>query len=59
MIVINGNLVLDVIGKKEVWVDGKKVWPEDETDDLESCFANGYWIPEYPWTSFLGWKNNP
>lgn len=60
MIVVNKTPeLLDIIKIREVWVRDEKVWPEDEeTDDIISCFARGYWIPDYPWTSSLGWKNN-
>ena len=60
IIIRNDPELLDILKIREVWVRGEKVWPEDNDsdDEIESCFARGYWIPEYPWTSSLGWKNN-
>lgn len=58
MITINNSKVVDIPKISEVWVNNYKVWPDEQTDDIISCFARGYWIPAYPWTSSLGWKNN-
>ena len=32
---------------------------EPTTGLLISCFANGYWIDEYPWTDEYPWKDYP
>lgn len=36
------------------------VWSLQQTvdDDILSCFANGYWIDENPWTDELSWNDN-
>ena len=31
------------------------VWEKDQI--IKSCFANGYWIDEYPWTDNTPWTN--
>lgn len=49
---INGQRVLSV------YTQGQLVWPENEiidNDDILSCFYNGYWIDEYPWTDDTPW----
>lgn len=49
---VNGQRVL------AVYTQGQLVWPENEiidNDDILSCFYNGYWIDEYPWTDDTPW----
>jgi hypothetical protein len=34
------------------------VWPMlDVIDEILSCYYNGYWIDEYPWTDDTPWKD--
>lgn len=33
----------------------KLVW--EKNSSLQSCFAAGYWIDNYPWTDNLPWKD--
>ena len=30
----------------------------NENGELLSCYANGYWIDEYPWTDNTSWADN-
>lgn len=49
---INGYDVLSI------YMRGKLVWaPESENPDetILSCYFNGYWIDEYPWTDNTPW----
>ena len=51
---INGWKVLSV------YTQGQLVWPEQEDeiiDKILSCFSNGYWIDEYPWTDDTSWTD--
>jgi len=51
---INGYNVLSV------YMRGKLVWaPETENPDetILSCYFNGYWIDEYPWTDDTSWTD--
>lgn len=47
-ICINGQKVLSV------YTQGQLVW----SNEIPSCFANGYWIDTYPWTNNTPWYNN-
>lgn len=45
-----------------VYMRGRLIWPikpkddEDIPDDIVlSCYYNGYWIDEYPWTDETSW----
>lgn len=40
-----------------VWIKGEKIWPNDIIDTIYSCFNNGYWIDEYPWTDNTSWTD--
>lgn len=41
-----------------VHIGSQKVWPEDkEINSIQSCFASGHWIDEYPWTDNLPWTD--
>lgn len=38
----------------------EKIWPEEGSspiDTILSCYYNGYWIDEYPWTDDTPWKD--
>lgn len=47
---INGQRILSV------YTQGQKIWPEEIIDEILSCFYNGYWIDEYPWTDNTPWS---
>lgn len=38
-----------------VYTNGEKIWPDISM--LLSCYANGYWIDEYPWTDNTPWAD--
>lgn len=41
-----------------VYTHGQKVWPEDIIPDIIlSCYYNGYWIDEYPWSDDTPWTD--
>lgn len=46
---INGQSVLSV------YTQGQRVWPEETIKEILSCYFNGYWIDEYPWTDDTPW----
>lgn len=58
-IVINNGGVLAVFRDTEavlrIMLNGEKIWPLVE--DVLSCFAQGYWIDDYPWTDDTPWKD--
>lgn len=50
------DLLAVMFGDKQVfaiYANGYKLWPSI----ILSCFANGYWIDEYPWTDDLPWTD--
>lgn len=53
----DGRYVQDIYINKRpviaVYINGRKVWPNSYL--LMSCFANGYWIDQYPWTDDKPW----
>jgi len=54
--VSNKDLLAVMFGDKQVfaiYANGYKLWPSI----ILSCFANGYWIDEYPWTDDLPWTD--
>ncbi len=40
-----------------VYIKNEKIWPEDIIDTIFSCYFNGYWIDEYPWTDDTSWTD--
>lgn len=47
---INGHSVL------AVYMHGKLIWsPKINNETILSCYYNGYWIDEYPWTDDTPW----
>lgn len=44
-----------------IYYKGKIVWikksEENIDDEILSCYYNGYWIDEYPWTDDTPWKD--
>lgn len=52
-----GQLQINAIyfGKTLVW-ELKTTPPEEpDYDELNSCYAQGYWIDDYPWTDEDSW----
>lgn len=47
---INGQNVLSI------YIQGQLAWTKKIIKIL-SCYNNGYWIDEYPWTDDLSWKD--
>ena len=58
MININQNNITGIyIDSKDivsVYVGSRLVW--NKITELSSCYANGYWIDEYPWTDDTTWE---
>jgi hypothetical protein len=57
---MNGLTILSV------YMRGRLIWSldeenshheDDDNKDILSCFSNGYWIDEYPWTDNTPWKD--
>lgn len=43
-----------------IYMRGRLIWaPEQENPDetILSCYFNGYWIDEYPWTDDTSWTD--
>lgn len=69
MIKINGSDVSAIFIKgsavSSVYTRGQLVWPENQEnppivipEDTEfSCYFNGYWLDEYPWTENTPWTD--
>jgi hypothetical protein len=57
---IRGIPIMEVYYKRESRKI-EKLWPEDDSpiipiiDEILSCYYNGYWIDEYPWTDDRTW----
>lgn len=47
---VNGYKILSV------YTQGQLIWPEETI--ILSCYCNGYWIDENPWTDNTSWKDN-
>ena len=39
---------------KAVYRNGRLIWNKIN-NNLQSCFANGYWNDQYPWRDDLPW----
>lgn len=56
-IYIKGRYISDIHTNqrsvKAVYINGRRVWPK--TYLIISCFANGYWEDQYPWTDDKSW----
>lgn len=59
MILINNRDISVVYsGPKEiiaVYSGERLVW--SKINNLKCCYANGYWIDEYPWLDNASWKD--
>lgn len=41
-----------------IYKNGVMLWPiGKEGDMILSCYYNGYWIDEYPWTDETSWQD--
>ena len=56
-----GSIFFEGRAIKAIYTEGKKVWgikkQEEPIKDILSCYYNGYWIDEYPWTDDTPWKD--
>ena len=44
----------------KIYIKDELVWPilsNPTSDDVLSCYYNGYWIDEYPWTDDTPWTD--
>lgn len=61
MIHINNNSIdnihVDKFNMNSVYEQLIKVWGIINKGNLQSCFAQGYWVDEYPWTDDYAWKD--
>lgn len=62
MIYINKHNITDIYSGNteivEVYKGLRLVWRKvNEIIDNLSCYANGYWIDQYPWTDNTPWKD--
>lgn len=59
MIYVNNHNITDIYAENkeivEVYSGLYLVW--SKLKDLLSCYANGYWIDQYPWTDNTPWKD--
>ena len=50
-----------MIGKNSIgaiYKNGIQIWPiAHKAAMILSCYYNGYWIDEYPWTDETAWKD--
>ena len=61
---IKGIPIIEVYYKKKSRKI-EKIWPEIEDDSpiipiidiILSCYHNGYWMDEYPWTDDTSWTD--
>jgi len=41
-----------------IYKNGIMIWPIGKQGEMIlSCFYNGYWIDEYPWTDDMPWQD--
>ena len=41
-----------------VYTLGRRVWPDTSgSEEILSCYYNGYWIDTYPWTDDTPWTD--
>lgn len=40
-----------------IFAKNQKIWPATP-DAILSCYANGYWMDQYPWTDNTPWTEN-
>lgn len=45
-----------------IYMRGRLIWPNKGSEDsneeeILSCYFNGYWIDEYPWTDDTSWTD--
>jgi hypothetical protein len=50
-ITINGVEVLSV------YIMNVLIWTNKTSDTIESCYATGEWLDEYPWTDETTWAD--
>jgi hypothetical protein len=58
MYINNYEIVDSYIGPKniiKIYIGSKMTW--EKITELMSCYANGYWMDEYPWTDNTPWNN--
>lgn len=48
------SIFLGNIPVQAVYAGAVLVWP---IDNINSCYAAGYWIDEYPWTDDTPWTD--
>lgn len=56
--VYNNNISSAYLGDRaiiSIYLGTQLLWPDNSL--IKSCFAQGYWIDEYPWTDDLPWKD--
>lgn len=54
----NGQIIsMNINGYKilSVYTQGQLVWAKKTINKILSCYNNGYWIDEYPWTDNTFW----
>ena len=58
MYINNHDIINAYVGPRHILricLGSKVVW--ESITELLSCFANGYWMDEYPWTDDVGWTD--
>lgn len=58
MIKINNkdpNIYINGVQAIKVYLNGQLIWPNETI--ILSCYHNGYWIDEYPWTDDTIWTD--
>ena len=40
-----------------VYNNGRLIWSTGSSDNIDSCFYNGYWADSYPWTDSTPWTD--
>ena len=61
MIALQGkNVKAMCVGRSNIlaaYMHGHLIWPEEIINNILSCYYNGYWIDDYPWTEDTPWKD--
>lgn len=64
-LIINDSEIDDIYVNNDallaIYYNDEKLWPKDIIipiiDIILSCYYNGYWIDEYPWTDDTSWTD--
>lgn len=58
---LQGDIPIIAVYYKQAKRKIEQLWPEEDSspiiDIILSCYHNGYWMDEYPWTDDTSWTD--